>query len=165
MGYRLKILQEPVEVTVSLMPGGYFPNCINPEYRPFKELIFKATAKAVWCNLDGENEFVSIVVEGKTYMVRFNDLTTLSIMSLNRKAYALPHEKSLEDIRQRYTLEALATDLCLMRNQWDVTIVSVDGVDVTADLKWQLNGHVKPVTGAKMMIVFDKIKHDIRLLP
>ena len=161
---KLKILPRPVEVTVSLMPGNYIPDCINPEYRPFEQLEFDAIAKAVWCDEDNDIIYVSIQKDGKPYIVLFRDLAPLSIMVIKKEAEPLPVETSLDVINEKYTMRALATDLCLKLGQFDINVTSVDGDEFEADLKWQLHGHVKQVKGLKRFIYIDEKTGELSVL-
>lgn len=161
---KLKILPRPVEVTVSLIPGNYIPDCINPNYRPFEQLEFDAIAKAVWCDEDNDIIYVSIQKDGKPYVVLFRDLAPLSMITIKKEAEPLPVETSLDVINEKYTMRALATDLSLKLGQFDVNVTSVDGDEFVADLKWQLHGHVKQVNGLRRLIVMDKKTGNIRVL-
>ena len=142
---KLKILPRPVEVTVSLMPGNYIPDCINPQYRPFEQLKFDAIAKAVWCDEDNDITYVSIQKNGNPYIVLYRDLAPLSMMTIRKEAEPLP-------------------DLCLKLGQFDVNVTSVNGVEFKADLKWQLHGHVKEVKGLKRLITIDEKTGNISVI-
>ena len=161
---KLKILPRPVEVTVSLMPGNYIPDCINPQYRPFEQLKFDAIAKAVWCDEDNDITYVSIQKNGNPYIVLYRDLAPLSMMTIRKEAEPLPVETSLDTINEKYTIKALATDLCLKLGQFDVNVTSVNGVEFKADLKWQLHGHVKEVKGLKRLITIDEKTGNISVI-
>ena len=161
---KLKILPRPVEVNVSLMPGCYIPDCINPEYRPFEQLEFDAIAKAVWCDEDNDITYVSIQKDGNPYVVLYRNLAPLSMMTIKKEAEPLPVETSLDVINEKYTMRALATDLCLKLGQFDVNVTSVDGVEFEADLKWQLHGHVKQVNGLRRLIAMDEKTGNISVL-
>ena len=66
---KLKVLTTPIKITVSLMHPSYGLACLNPEYRPFKDLKFEATAKAAWCNAEGEIKCISIRKNRRQYLV------------------------------------------------------------------------------------------------
>ena len=86
------------------------------------------------------------------------------MMTIKKEAEPLPVETSLDVINEKYTMRALATDLCLKLGQFDINVTSVDGDEFEADLKWQLHGHVKQVKGLRRIIYIDEKTGELSVL-
>lgn len=122
---KLKIPGKPIDVTVSLMPGACAPSCIDPKYRPFNEMNFRAIAVAFWCDDEENIEYVSIRAYGNPYIVRYNDLSTLSILAIKKEAKVLPVETSVSVIQERYAIDALVLDLLMINNRFNIQILGL----------------------------------------
>lgn len=161
---RLHLLKNPVQITINheeLFPRPPKPDCMNPEYRPFKENRFTATAVAVYSEAD-DVRYVSIRKDGRQYIVQAVYLTVKSIRDLLPEIDRLAID-SFAKVKEHYGLEELAVDLMLMRNHFDIHInkcevsrYNNEAVDVSADCKWQLNGHVKQIRDTRKLMYVQK---------
>lgn len=167
---KLKVLTTPIKITVSLMYPSYGLACLNPEYRPFKDLKFEATAKAAWCNAEGEIKYISIRKDRRQYLVRVIDLTVLSIMAIQKDINPTPYLMSFEDAGQKYSIEELAVDLLLLKNYFEpnITWINYDSstpnrIEFIASYKGQFDWNVKPVNDAKVIVVCENQDFTIML--
>ena len=145
---KAKLLKTKIPVVIRpIVPWTCFPACARPEHLPNKKKRFDAEVRALW--YIGLSTYAAIVVEGRRLVVPIGFLENsykVNDIFDNAEENFL---RTPSDIG-RYGKEDFAEDLLLMTGNFDIKIHSVTitkyGADVTCGFKWEVNGHVKPVT-------------------
>lgn len=166
---KLKKLAEPVAIQVQINDSSYSPyriNCMKESYRPFPESSFNAVAHGLWYP-EGREEpsFVAFSYKGKTLVAEVSCVRDEDVAAMAEKACG-GFVASLSAASD-YGLNDLVTELHLLENDFDVSVhsalVTNCSVNAVVDLKWELNGHVKPVAGFKRFLVIDENQNFIML--
>lgn len=166
---KLKKLAEPVAIQVQIDDSSYYPfriNCMKESYRPFPESSFNAVAHGLWYLDDREEpSFVAFSYKGMTLVAEVSCVREEDVAAMTEKTCG-EFVASLS-AAGGYGLNDLVTELLLLKNDFDVRVhsalVTNCSVNAVVDLKWELNGHVKPVTGFKRFLIIDENQNFIML--
>lgn len=153
-----KLLKNPIRVKVTPIKywNSSFPDCINPNYIPIREPEFEATAHAIW-EIAGEI-YYAVENNGIRLVVPAGFISSPYAVKEILENLEDEYISSVKDV-ERYGLKAFCEDALLMDNNHDVEILETKtygrGVEVRANYKWTLHGHIKPVYNIKQIICFD----------
>lgn len=152
---RAQLLRNPMTIKVEPIEnykGGL--DCHNPEYTPFKESSYEATAHALWYT--DAYTFIAISRDERRLVVPISFTSPWTVKEIGNNLEGGFIENCKE--ANRYGIKAFVEDCLMMRNSFDVEVLDTNeretGIDFHANFNWQLHGHVKWVKNINQYIAF-----------